>query len=394
MGIIKKNIAMLVDGPINRDGRVIKIIKTLSLEHKVYVISLETSLPVTISFNSNVFLSTYSIKKNWIYRNIFFYKKYFNIINIAKKKNVDFDLIYCNDYPTLKIGVYLKKVFEGATLIYDSHEIYVETINQFFPSTGWKKFYGFILVYINKKIHLKEEKKLVNDVDYFITVCKSFKDYFEKVYNINNVIVLKNCPNLKTRFNKTNLIRDTLKIGNESTIYLYQGEINKGRGLDLIINVFKKLTLKEHFVILGDGPIKESLATKVGREKIKNVHFINAVPFDKLLDYTNSADVGMLLIQPINKSKELTLPNKIFEYMISGIPVISNSLIESKNIIEEGNCGYIIPNDTQSLSLYKLILEIKKNQTNLYLKGQNGKKMIFKEYNWESQVAELESLVL
>ena len=149
-GLIKKNIAILLDGPINSDGRVIKIIKSLSKYHKVYVISSKTRVENNINFNSNVISDTYELKNNWLYRNFLFHKKFGNIYNIILKYNIDFDVIYCNDYPTLKIGVSLKNKLIKPKLIYDSHEIYIETINQFFPSHGFKKIYGYFLTKINK----------------------------------------------------------------------------------------------------------------------------------------------------------------------------------------------------------------------------------------------------
>ena len=73
-----------------------------------------------------------------------------------------------------------------------------------------------------------------------------------------------------------------------------------------------------------------------------NVHFHPKVPFAELIQYSASADIGILLIEAKNRSKELTLPNKVFEYMAAEIPVITNKLPEASSIVEQHNCGYII----------------------------------------------------
>ena len=139
-----KNIAVLLDGGIYSDGRVQRIIKSLSLNYNVFLYYCQPSENDRLIFNSkNVFLNPYKIKnRNWLTRNFFFNNKFNDLVNSVKSSKIKFSLIYVNDYPLLKSGVILKKI-TGSKLIYDSHEIYIETINQFFPTRGLKgKLFG------------------------------------------------------------------------------------------------------------------------------------------------------------------------------------------------------------------------------------------------------------
>ena len=93
----------------------------------------------------------------------------------------------------------------------------------------------------------------------------------------------------------------------------------------------------------------------------------------ELISYTSSADIGVLFIQADNKSKDLTLPNKVFEYMNAGIPYVTNNRTESSRIIKENNCGFIFNDQTPELIAKQFKVIIKKDLRSL---GENGRKAI------------------
>lgn len=380
----RKKIAILLDGPIKNDGRVRRIIESLSLIHNVDLYYIDGQENDKELFNKNVNLFSNSIYGNWITQNFKFQNKFKEIENSILKNISTYDIIYCNDYPLLALGVKLKKVNKRIKLIYDSHEIYIETINQFFPTKGLKAIYGKLFIEINKIYHSLQEKRLVKNIDEFITVCDSFKFYFEKKYDLRKIKVIKNFPRLASNlFDRNNLLREVLKLPNTSLILLYQGVLNKGRGLEKMIQACSLLNQNEHFVILGDGPIKNDLEQLKKDLNVSNVHFLEKVPFEKLLRYTASADIGILFIQPINKSKELTLPNKVFEYMAGSLFIFSNSLPESSNLIKEVNCGLILKNDDPK-NIAEEITKISNNKK-LLANGSNGKEAFIRNLNWEKQ---------
>jgi glycosyltransferase involved in cell wall biosynthesis len=386
---------MLLDGPVVNDGRVRRMIQSLSeCGNEIDLYYFGGSDADKKLFDENVSLVHCIINKSWFLTNIFFQLKFSDILTKLTSKN-DYDLIYCNDYPLLYTAVEIQKKFPKSKLLYDSHEIYCELFNQFFPTNGFKAIYGFPLIWINKIIHKSIERKYVKKVHYFVTVCESFKSYFENQFYRSDIIVVRNCPNISNYPlpRKNDQIRELLRLPVDHFIVLYQGMINKGRGLENSIEAFKHIPDKIHLVIIGSGPIKKELEMLVKTQQIVNIHFLGNFPYEKLLEYTASADLGLLLIQPINISKRLTLPNKVFEYMYAGIPFISSNLPEALSIINENNCGDILFNENPK-ELAKTISELSKNKVILTEYGKNGFNAIISKYNWENDVAKIKKLVI
>jgi len=385
-------IAVLLDGPIKNDGRVRKMINTLSAFHTVVFYYCDGTLEDANIFDTSVKIYSFKKKEGFIWVNILFQKRFdsLKLALIANEKEVD--IIYCNDYPLLETAVDIKKYYPESKLIYDSHEIYIETINQFFPISGWKSIYGKPFIYINKLYHSKREKDLVKSVDSIITVCDSLKFYFEKLFNFHSISVIKNCPNEGIEVVKQNLIREKLGLREDDFILLYQGWLNRGRGLENLVDASTFFNDKIHLVILGDGSIKGELITQAQSLGFKNIHFLGTVSQEDLLNYSCSADLGVSLIEPINKSKEYALPNKVFEYMTAGLPILVHNTPECISIIEDCKCGFIVEQGNPK-SLGELISKLSCDRKLLAEVGERGKKFYKEKYSWENEVAKVNDVI-
>lgn len=376
----KLEIGILLDGGIINDARIIRVIKNLMNNHSITLHYCNPTNDDNKLFNDNVQLKPYQQKDTWINRNILFHNKFKPIV---KDLNY-YDVFVIVDYPILGLAPSIIKKFPNSKIIYDSHEIWIETINQFFPRRSWKQIYGRPLIKLNKFIHYRREKKLVEHVDQIITVCDSLKAYFEKRWKLNNeIIVVKNCPDNSTSPPiKGKLFHDFFNLSSDAKIVLYQGQMNPGRGVPELINAANFFPSNLHLVLLGDGPSLNSFK-KLGEGK-SNVHFHPKVPANKLLEYTASSDIGASLIQPINKSKELSLPNKLFEYMFVGVPFISNALPEPKLIVEKFNVGKLIESfDPENIAhAIKATLSDERFLNQVKIETQNA---VANEYNWDNQ---------
>jgi len=377
-----KKIAILLDASITNDGRVQRVATSLSVVNKVdlYCTNVKES-DIKMFKQYNVTLIEHKVENGWFLRNVMMHNRFVDLFNKVIGSGEKYDVIYCNDYPLLSISSQIKNKLK-AKLVYDSHEIYIATINQFFPTKGIKKAFGLFMISLNRFIHSFIEKKTLKNVDLMLTVCDSFKNYFEKKYKIMNVGVLKNCPKIYSFPVKSQILKDKLNLSDSDKIILYQGNINKGRGIEKLILAAPDFEKEIHFVVMGSGNEKEELLALKENMNLRNVHFIDKVPFNDLLNYTASADVGILLIESINVSKELTLPNKVFEYMAAGIPFITNYLPEASKIVEDVDCGYVI-NDKYSKEIAISLNEIMRNlDAN---KGINGQLAIKSKFNWDNE---------
>lgn len=379
----KKQILVLLDNTIRNDGRVRRVIESLSKYHQIDLYCVHSNFEDQSLFNKNVKVYHYHKSISWLRINFQMHKIFDNLLIQLRENHTSYDYIYCNDYPLLPTAVKIKDKY-GGQLIYDSHEIYIETINQFFPQQGWKSIYGKPLIWINKLLHSSIERKMIRNVDQMITVCDSLKDYFEKYLSVKDVLVVKNCPKDLNVNNNPDLLRKELSLKEKDKIMLYQGDVNISRGIDKMAEAMPFIDKTIHFVIIGGGTKLEEFRTKYASDRIR---FTGRVPFELLYEYTSSADIGLTIIEPYNLSKKLALPNKVFEYMVASKPFITNQMPEVSKIVAEENCGFII-DDSNAKKIAKAINEIFQ-RTDLEEMGKRGRKAVEEKYNWEKEVEKL-----
>jgi len=386
---MKGRIAVLLDGSIGTDARVQRTTDTLSsiFDHVdlFYFSKLEQE---GLNFSDNVTLKNLyglNYKKSWFTVN-FRINKLYPEFEEELSSDLKYDAIWCNDYVTLSYGIALKKRNPNIKLIYDSHEIYIETFNQFFPSKGWTGlFWKLILILYLKPVHTFNEKKYLKIVDFFITVNNSLSDYFDTNYG-RKAIVVRNVPT-KRKLYTSNILKVSCNLNLEDKIVLYQGNMNDGRGLEELLQSLKYLPKNYHLVLIGDGPLKMELISCSKKKDYKErIHFLNEVAYEELHNYTLSADVGVLILKPVNVSKRLASANKIFEYMAAGIPVVATDLPENRRVIVESQCGVLI-DDPKPKTIADGILSVEEKH------GLNGFNRFLDTYNWEKELVIIKEIL-
>ena len=387
-----KSFCILLNGAISNDARVIKTIQSLSKKFKVDLYYVEPSEKDKSIFNENVclfpVLSPYGSFKKKLRINLFFYKVYNFLADEVLKSEKKYDYVWANDLPTLLPAYIIKKKLGFPTkLIYDSHEIYTETINQFYSKSKniFKNYIFKILIFVMRFLGKKNETVLIKEVDLFITVGDAVGEYFEKDRKYPKPLIIKNCPKLLTQFTKKNLIRSEFNLLADDIVFLYQGGINDGRYLDLIVDAFAQTDESVKLLILGSGPLKPTLEEKVAKLSLqKKIYFKEAVPYSELFNYTASADFGINYVAALNLSKKLASPNKVFEYIQNNLPILMSDSIENINILKKYKVGLTTPCTIQGI--LKGINEIQKiNNTDF----ENGFKAAQVEYNWEAEESKL-----
>lgn len=339
---MKGRLAIIFQGNIRTDARVLRETISFAKEWNVDVYASHVQASDQELLPDNVRLFAFEMDTRWIYRNLFFGKQYKALLQLINPH--DYDVILCIDYPTLKVGTELKRRNPRLKVWYDSHEIYIETINQFFPKSGWKQVYGRPLIAWNQWYHRMQEQKLVKQTDFIFTVCQSLKDYFEPRWS-RKVEVLRNCP-MEEHFvfdPQQVVTRGELGIKERDFVLIYQGDINPGRGLHFLIKVMRQLPSNFQLLIVGDGMLRPELEKEA--QDLNTIHFTGRVPYLQLQYYTRLADLGVNLIEPINDSKRLSLPNKLFEYMACGLPFLSNNLPEPRRIVDQFGTGVVVEMD-------------------------------------------------
>lgn len=140
----------------------------------------------------------------------------------------------------------------------------------------------------------------------------------------------------KTMFSKKKSVdfRKKYNWSKSDIILIYQGTINNGRVLDILIETLYSTPSKYKLIIIGNGPIKENLIQKTIKLQIsKKVKFLNKVPIRELQSYSAAADIAINLLENYNLSKKLASTNKLFEYIHAEIPLLCSDKIENKKIL-------------------------------------------------------------
>lgn len=380
-------ICMLLNGEILNDARVIKTITSLSNHHLVDLFYISDN-PEFFEhlFNNNVRLFAFPAPKGIlanIIRHSFFYNEFLFFVDKVIEQNIKYNYIFVNDLPCLKPAIILKKRL-NSTVIYDSHEIYCETINQFFPINAKfpKNIFFRLIIQFMRFLGERAEKKLLNHVDVFLTVGEGLKEYFEKKYRYKDIKVVMNCPQISSHqcIEKINYSA-MLNLDKKAFVVLYQGVLNEGRGLKPLISAMQFTNKSVVLVIIGYGMLEQTLKKEVENLSLKDkVFFLGKIPVDQLSTYTAGANCGINLLEPLNKSKELAVPNKLFQYIHASIPVIASNSYENHKLFEKYNIGYLVENTPQSIA--EAINRMSSVDRTYFV--VNCQKAAL-EYNWENQ---------
>jgi glycosyltransferase involved in cell wall biosynthesis len=379
-----KKVCVLLNGGIASDSRVIREIKTMSRVADVdlyYVYGKDSDKDI---FGDNVRLFSCEKKegiKSKFVKHTCFYNEFMFFVPEVLKHGIAYDYIWANDLPDLKPALKLKEKI-GSKVIYDSHEIFVGTLNQFFPSKA--KWYKSILyktaLFVMSTLGNWAEKKMVKSADEFVTTSISFKNYFQDKYKRDDIQIVMNCPNIQTA-NDFYDFRSEYNLSSDSFVLLFQGRLNAGRALIEMIESMAYVKSNVHLFVIGDGTLKKDMQKRMAELSLQEkVHFIDEVPSSELLRYTRGADAGINLQASINISKHLASANKLFEYTHSGIPTIGSDVPENRLIIEKYDLGMLVRNNPKEIA--DAINKMSESDLSKY--KDNCKKAAM-EYNWENQ---------
>ncbi len=391
-----KKIAVILNGPIINDGRVQRSIKVMLEYFDVDLFYLNGSEHDKELFaNGKGIINLISFKHDdeasgWLKRNFSIH----NSFTVFEKKIKDlskYDVIFCNDYPTLYYGCEAKKLNPQLKLIYDSHEIFIETFNQFYPSEGIKGLIWSGLIFGLKKFHHRKESEFITKIDRMITVNSSLENYFKEKFKVDSEAVY-NVPFLEDTERNVS-IREKLNLDENDKIILYQGVLNDGRGLTQLVETFSFLPANYHLVIIGYGVLENKLKKLAADLKLKNVHFLGKVNYEDLHSYTKTADLGVFLLEPLNLSKKLSSANKIFEYMKAGLPVLTTDQPENKKVVDSSGCGLLIKTTAPEKVAGK-IREILENTEQYREMSENSLRGFLKNYNWDKEKQKLEKILI
>ena len=298
---------------------------------------------------------------------LFFYLSVF--VFCMRKKN----LICINAHSLSVLPLcYLVKLFRNSKLVYDTHEL--ETESNSISGTG-----------IRQKISKLLERILIKKVDYTIVVSESIRQWYQDEYGIEKIVTIFNTPKFGCNKIKNNdYFRSKYNIRNDTIIYIYVGGISYGRGIEILLDVFTNKNNRNACVIfMGEGPLVDEVEK---HQDAKNIFYHEQVPTSDVISYTSGADIGISYIENTSLSYYFSMPNKIFEYLFSSLPVITSNMLESSKFVRSNSIGCVVEDGRELLDLVENL-----NREQIVTLKDNIPKII-QDISWDNQEDKIESV--
>ncbi len=403
------------------DVRIEKIALSLAqIGHEVHILCSNNGCKKRFEHINGLLIHRLPFSKNEILNKLIstpFYLNPFWIFlacKIIKKQKIE--LLIVRDLPLILVGLLTKKFF-NIPLILDMAENYplmywnlfnqealdLDTVDSY-PALCWKIFKKAPLNAIkfwfikNPFLMLLVERYAIKKVDHIFVVVEESK---ERIINIGAnkeiISIVCNTPKIKSfkgkKINKNNIV---LK---NTIVMIYFGFLQRNRGLDTVINSLARIKdngllsgVLIKFIVLGSGNYEKVLKEMVRDKQIDDlVKFEGWIMNDQVSEYIDKSDIGII---PHLKSShtKTTIPNKLFDFMAHGKPVLVTDVKPMKRIVEEADCGIVFKSRDEN-SFINALNELILNPNRLIEMGENGRKMVEKRYNWDYDFKKIQHVI-
>jgi len=246
--------------------------------------------------------------------------------------------VHVNDLPALPIGYVISRL-TGAGLVYDSHELWSDVV-----SRTWPAAVASLLQVV--------ERRLARKAQIVITVSESIAEHMALSLVIPKPTVVRNVPAMRENAGpggesppcSSSILHAALQLPESTRLVLYQGGISQARGLGLAVEAATSMVDGAMLVFLGDGPGVKDLKRLTAELGVGNrVRFLPAVKADDILNYTGGAWLGIHPLPRSSLNHEFALPNKLFEYLHAGLPVVVSDLKEMATLVTQLGVGLVFP---------------------------------------------------
>jgi len=271
------------------------------------------------------------------------------------------DVYHCHEPESLSVGVILK-VLTRAKVVYDVHEHW--------PSLISARFHGPLreVVFLFVKVL---EDLAAEGADAVISVSGSLRAGAEVVHN---------CPPLRSF--------TPLRKGPPGRLVVYEGGISPDRGLSVFLEAL--LRVRDAFPdvifkVVGDlrGEDEGWVREFVEKHNIKaNFEITGWLPYSEVPERLMEADIGVILFQPVLYNNIVGAPNKLFEYMAAGLPVVAPDFPEMGRVVREVGCGVLVdPTDPEAVA--RAVTGLLSDPEEARRMGEQGRKAVEERYCWE-----------
>ncbi len=285
------------------------------------------------------------------------------------------DLLVANDLDTLLANYSVSKFKPYSRLVYDSHEYFTE-VPELIHRKKVKQIWEGIEAWIFPKL------KTIYTVN--SSISKLYADKYQKeIKVVRNISPTWEPNNLKSK--------QELGIPENKKLIILQGAgINIDRGAEEAVQSMKWIE-NTVLLIVGDGDVVNQLKKYVIDNQLdEKVLFFDKRPYNEMMNFTYYADLGLTLDKPTNINYRFSLPNKVFDYIQAGTPIIGTNLVEISKIINDYGVGEIITDFTPE-NIALVINSLLNNEGKLAALKENCSKAR-NVLNWEIEIEILKEI--
>ena len=227
----------------------------------------------------------------------------------------------------LPLASVAKLIRPRTKIIYETHELETETNGASLLKRSIRKVIEYCSFWV---------------VHHAVVVSPSILDWYRERHKGKEISVVMNCPNFSGRQENNQYLRQHFALPDDSVLFLYQGIMAPGRGIDKLVSAFEELPTKAVLILLGYGPDFEKWLQMSEASERLFVHPV--VPHETVLEVTSSADCGLSFMEDTCLSHRYALPNKLFEFIQARLPVIVSPTIDQKHLVEHEGIGVACDN--------------------------------------------------
>jgi glycosyltransferase involved in cell wall biosynthesis len=274
------------------------------------------------------------------------------------------DVLWANDLDTLLPNFIISRL-KNIKLVYDSHE--------YFTLSVYKK--------TSRKIWEKLESFLFPRLKNIITVSNSIKKVYEQKYKVP-ITVIRNVP-YKAIYNTNS---ENVSLPPHKKILIMQGVgLNENRGAEEAVLTMQFLPDDFNLYFIGSGTVLDNLKQMVQDLNLSaKVTFIDVLPYNEMMEYTRKSFLGLIFERiDVTDHHRFALPNKFFDYINAGIPVLSSKATEIELLIEKYQIGDVVDN-VEPVEIAAKIIKIEKNKE-VYDLWKHNTIVASEELNWENE---------
>jgi glycosyltransferase involved in cell wall biosynthesis len=265
-----------------------------------------------------------------------------------------------NDLDTL-LGTFLACRLRGSELVYDSHEYFTE-VPELIHRPG------------TRTIWLRLERWLFPKLKKTYTVNASIAEIYQQKYGVE-VGVIRNLP-----FRRT-----AAEAQAPEKILIYQGALNVGRGIELMIAAMQFLPGYQLWIV-GRGDVEEKLRAQAAASAwAERVVFHGFMPLEQLAPLTARASLGFSLEEDLGANYHYASPNKVYDYIQAGVPVLVSDLPEMRRVAVDHGVGEVLAKEERDpKDLAKRVRNLVESETK-YATYQANCRKAAEVLNWEAE---------